>query len=282
MIDIMDQGIGRIISELEKKGILENTVIFYMHDNGGCAEPQGSDKPEIPMTQEQKVLKPFSYDSVSSSKRPVYARDGRFVRSGRGVMAGDADTWMAYGVEWANVSNTPFRLYKHWTHQGGIASPLIVHWPKGITSKGELRKQPSHLIDIMATCLDITGAKYPGKFNGNPIQPLEGKSLVPAFTNKPLSRKYIFWEHEGNRAIRMGDWKLVSRTIKPKIFTAMDESAWELYNLENDPSETNNLVSKYPEKADELIRLWNTEANRTRALPWPWSETKPVNKSGNQ
>jgi arylsulfatase A-like enzyme len=282
MIDVMDQGIGKIITALEQNGELENSVIFYMQDNGGCAEPQGSDKPEIPMTPEQQVLKPFSYDSVSTSKRPVYARDGRFVRSGKGVMAGEANTWMAYGVEWANVSNTPYRLYKHWTHQGGIASPLIVHWPKGIAAKGELRKQPSHLIDIMATCLDIAGAKYPEKFNGNPIQPFEGKSLVPAFTNKPLSRKYIFWEHEGNRAIRMGDWKLVSRTIKPKIFTEVDESAWELYDLENDPSETNNLVSKYPEKANELIRLWKTEGNRTKALPWPWSEIKPTNKSGNQ
>ena len=127
-------------------------------------------------------------------------------------MAGDADTWVAYNEEWANVSNTPYRLYKHWVHEGGIITPLIVHWPKGIQYKGELRRQPSHLIDIMATCIDIAGIEYPKEYNMNKIQPFEGKSLVPAFSDKPLQRDLIFWEHEGNRAIRAGNWKLVSRT----------------------------------------------------------------------
>jgi arylsulfatase len=271
MIDVMDQGIGRIISALEKKGILENTIIFYMHDNGGCAEPQGTNKPEIPLTAAQKILKPLSTDSIFYGKQPEYSRDGRFVRSGIGVMAGDADTWVAYGEEWANVSNTPFRLYKHWTHEGGIASPLIVYWPKGISAKGELRRQPSHLIDIMATCLDIAGVNYPKQFNGNVIQPYEGKSLVPAFNNKEIKRDCIFWEHEGNRAILAGKWKLVSRTLKPKIFTEKDENAWELYNLENDPSETANLALINPDKVKELSQLWEKEALRTKAKPWPWA-----------
>jgi arylsulfatase A-like enzyme len=270
MIDVMDQGIGRIISALEKKGILENTIIFYMHDNGGCAEPQGTNKPEIPLTAKQKILKPLSTDSIFYGKQPEYARDGRYVRSGIGVMAGDADTWVAYGEEWANVSNTPFRLYKHWTHEGGIASPLVVYWPKGISAKGELRRQPSHLIDIMATCLDIAGVNYPKQFNGNVIQPYEGKSLIPAFDNKEIKRDCIFWEHEGNRAILAGKWKLVSRTLKPKIFTEKDENAWELYDLENDPSETENLALKNSEKVKELSQLWEKEALRTKAKPWPW------------
>jgi len=271
MVHIMDEGVGRIVSELEKKGVLDNTVIFYMHDNGGCAEPQGTDEMEVQLTAEQKILHPLSYDSIFYGKRPEYARNGRYVRSGRGVMAGGPDTWEAYGPEWANVSNTPFRLYKHYTHEGGIATPLIINWPKGIAAKGELRTQNAHLIDIMATCLDITGMKYPKTYNGNTIQPFEGKSLVPAFTNQPIDREYIFWEHEGNRAIRVGNWKLVSRTKKDKKFTADDEDAWELYNIDADPSETVNLAAKYPEKLKELAQLWEKEALRTKAKPWPWS-----------
>ena len=272
MIDIMDQGIGRIIDALDKKGVLDNTIIFFMQDNGGCAEPQGTEKAEVPLTEEQKTLKPLSPDSIFYGKRPDYARDGRYVRSGRGVMAGGADTWVAYGEEWANVSNTPFRLYKHWVHEGGIASPLIVHWPAGIRSKGELRRQPSHLIDIMATCLDISGVAYPKEYNGNAIQPYEGKSLVTAFENKGISRDFLFWEHEGNRAIRVGNWKLVSRTKKTKVFTKEDENSWELYNLEMDPSETKNLASDYPGKVNELSRLWDQQAIRTKAKPWPYDK----------
>jgi len=272
MIQIMDEGIGRIVSALEKKGELDNTVIFYMHDNGGCAEPQGTDNPEVPLTAEQKILQPLSYDSIFYGKQPMYSRDGRFVRMGRGVMAGGPDTWVAYGPEWANASNTPFRLYKHYTHEGGIASPLIVSWPKGISARGELRAQNSHLIDIMATCLDITGVNYPENFKGNKIQPLEGKSLVPAFMNKPVDREYIFWEHEANRAIRAGNWKLVSKTQKAKKFTPADENTWELYNMDEDPSETINLGSKYPEKVKELAILWEKQAERTKAKPWPWAK----------
>jgi arylsulfatase A-like enzyme len=270
MIDIMDQGIGRIITALEEKSELENTVIFYMQDNGGCAEPQGSDKPTVPLTDEQKILKPFSYDAVSLEKRTVYTRDGRYVRSGRGIMAGDADTWVAYGEEWANVSNTPYREYKQWVHEGGIASPLIVHWPKGISSKGLLSRQVSHLIDIMPTCLEIAGISYPEKFNNNNILPLEGVSLIPAFKNKSLNREFLFWEHSANRAIRMGDWKLVAKVKTQKKFIPADENAWELYDLKKDPSETKNLAAKYPEKVKEMAERWEKEALRLKAKPWPW------------
>jgi len=270
MVDIMDQGIGRIISALEDKGLLENTVIFFLQDNGGCAEPQGTNKPEIPLTDVQKVLHPFHYDSIFYGRRSEYSRDGRYVRSGRGVMPGDANTWVAYGEEWANVSNTPFRLYKHWVHEGGISSPLIVQWPAGISAKNELRDQTSHLIDIMATCIDIADLDYPKTFNGNDIQAYEGKSLVPAFTNLAVDRDYIFWEHEGNRAIRSGKWKLVSRTQQVKKFSDEDENAWELYDMENDRSETFNLGEEYPEKVKELSYLWEKEALRTKAKPWPW------------
>ncbi|MCX6136436.1 MAG: sulfatase-like hydrolase/transferase [Ignavibacteriales bacterium] len=263
-------GIGRIVSALEQKGELENTIIFYMHDNGACAEPQGVEAPEVPMTDAEKQLNLYSPDSVFLGKIPKYARDGRFVRSGRGVMPGDADTWTAYGVEWANASNTPFRLYKQWVHEGGIASPLIVQWPAGIAAQGELRTQNSHLIDIMATCLDITGIPYPKKYNNHIIQPYEGVSLVPAFSNHSIKRSYLFWEHIGNRAIRTDKWKLVAKVQTRKKFTSADESTWELYDMDLDPSETNNLAQKYPEKVAELSMLWEREALRLKAKPWPW------------
>ncbi len=272
MIDIMDQGIGRIITALEQKGELENTIIFYMHDNGGCAEPVGTDKKETPMTAEQKIPKPYSYDSINPEKEVIYTRDGRFVRRGKGVIPGGADTWTGYSIEWANVSNTPFREYKHWAHEGGIASPLVVHFPKGFRAKGQLRTQPSHLIDIMATCLDITGVTYPTQFNGNAIQPFEGKSLVLAFKNKPIQRDLIFWEHEGNRAIRVNNWKLVSKTQRNRVFTEGDEKAWELYDMDNDPSETKDLAAQNPQKVKEMAEKWETEAVRTKAKPWPWQK----------
>lgn len=274
MIDIMDQGIGRIISALDQKGELENTIIFYMHDNGGCAEPLDSDQPEKPLTEEQKKGKAYSSDSVFIGKKPVYTRAGAFIRSGKPVMPGNDNTWVAYGEEWANVSNTPFRLYKHWAHEGGIATPLIVHWPKGIKAKAELRTQPGHLIDIMATCVDIAGINYPTVFNGNAIQSLEGKSLLPAFKNNTIKRDFIFWEHEGNRAIRSHNWKLVSKAQKNKVFKTADENAWELYDMENDPTEINNLAEKYPEKVKSMAAMWEQEANRTKAKPWPWQAVK--------
>lgn len=272
MIDVMDQGIGKIISTLEQKGILDNTVIFYMHDNGGCAETLDSDQPEIAMTPEQKLIHPFAQDSIFTGKKQMYTRAGQFVRSGMGVMPGDANTWVTYGIEWANVSNTPFKMYKHWTHEGGIASPLIVYWPKGIKQNGAIRKQNAHLIDIMATCVDIAGVNYPTTYNGHSIQAMEGKSLVGAFKNLPIQREFIFWEHEGNRALKAGYWKIVSKTEKSKVFTEKDQNAWELYNLEMDPSETKNLASEYPAKVKELSLVWEKEAIRTKALPWPWDK----------
>jgi arylsulfatase len=272
MIDIMDQGIGRIIAALEEKGELDNTVIFYMQDNGGCAEPVLTNTPAKPLTDEQKVLKPFPYNQILTVRKSEYTRDGRFVRSGRGVMAGDADTWLAYGEDWANVSNTPFRLYKSFVHEGGIITPMIVHWPAGIKNKGTLNREAGHLIDIMPTCLEIAGAAYPDEFNGTKTLPPEGLSLVPAFENRKLKRKYLFWEHEGNRAIRMGKWKLVSRVKTPMEFTAEDENGWELYNLDKDPSETTNLAGKRPRKVKKMAAKWENEAVRIQAKPWPWKK----------
>src|SRR6185295_9837853 len=160
-------------------------------------------------------LKPFGPNDLQPQIwPPMQTRDGRWVRTGPGVMPGPADTYIAYGKNWANVSNTPFREYKHWVHEGGIATPLIVQWPAGIPAnrQGAIESQPGHVIDIMATCVDLAEAKYPKKLNGNEIKPMEGVSLKPSFVGQSLNRKNpIFWEHESNRAVRDGKWKLVAK-----------------------------------------------------------------------
>jgi arylsulfatase len=184
------------------------------------------------------------------------------------VMPGPYDTYVAYGRGWANVSNTPFREYKHWVHEGGISTPLVAHWPKGITTKGELRQQPGHLIDIMATCVEVSDARYPAKFGEHTIMALEGKSLVPAFGNEPINRSALYWEHEGNRAVRLGDWKLVAKGPAGK---------WELYDSKTDRIESTDLAAKHPEKVKELVGLWEVWATRTHVLPWI---SKPEYKPG--
>ena len=136
-------------------------------------------------------------------------------------MPGPETTYQSYGVPWANLSNTPFREYKHWVHEGGIATPLIAHWPDAIKSAGELRHQPGQLPDIMATCLEVSGATYPEEHNGRPILPLEGTSLVPIFDGKDNGKAVLYWEHEGNCAVRQENWKLVCKF----------PGDWELYDL---------------------------------------------------
>lgn len=191
---------------------------------------------------------------AAAGSTPSQTRDGYPVRMGNQVMPGPDDTYIAYGEGWANVSNTPFREYKHWVHEGGISTPLIAHWPRGISSKGELRNQPGHLIDIAATCLDLSGAQYPTS-----ATPLEGRSLRPAFANRPIEREAIFWEHEGNRAVRKGDWKLVAKHAQD----------WELYNIAKDRVESNNLAASQPEIVDELRKRYDAYASRTGVESWP-------------
>jgi arylsulfatase len=258
MIDCMDQGIGRIIAQLKKDGKFENTLIFFLQDNGGCAEQMGrtANKPESPTP-----LKPFGADDLQPKVwPPMQTRDGRWVRQGPDAMPGPPDTYVAYGRGWANVSNTPFREYKHWVHEGGISTPLIVHWPEGIPKNrdGKLERQPGHLIDIMATCADIGGAKYPAEFAGEKIKPMQGVSLQPAFKGKSLKREQpICWEHEANRAIRDGKWKLVAK----------ENQAWELYDMERDRSELHDLSAKNPKKVAELAAKWDAWAARSDVLP---------------
>jgi arylsulfatase len=275
MIDNMDQGIGRIVAELKRQRQFDNTLIFFLQDNGGCAELQGRAPTRTNPHQTRPgkpVYAPMSKDDGQQGSVPRQTRDGRAVMMGPGAMPGPDDTYIAYGRGWANVSNTPFREYKHWMHEGGVSSPFIVHWPNGIpvARRNRLVPSPGHLIDLMATAVDVSGAKYPSTFNGQPIHSMEGISLRPVFRGKALKRAQpIFWEHEGNRAIRDGDWKLVAKENK----------AWELYDLAADRTEMNDLAAKFPDKVRELSAKWDAWATRAKVLPlgaWRATASQPA------
>ena len=268
MIDNMDQGIGRIKKALSDTGQLDNTLLCFLQDNGGCAEAYGRRN-----NGEQRASEPplaaLSDDYLQPNMQPKQTRDGYPVRTGKGVMAGPADTYIGYGKGWATVSNTPFREYKHWTHEGGISTPLIAHWPDKIKRHGELERTPGHLIDLMATAVDISGANYPSQVDGKKIKPMEGKSLVPAFVGQGIDRDAIYWEHEGNRAVRAGDYKLVAKGAR---------GAWELYNIAKDRSEQKNLSDEMPDLAKELEAKWNAYAERANVLPLNPNNAKKKSK----
>ena len=225
MVDCMDQGIGRILGALEKNKAMENTVIIFISDNGGCAETAGNG----------------NIDTI-----------------------GTPATSESYRTAWANASNTPFRMYKSYVHEGGISSPLIVHWPKGLKAdKGSFCDTTGHVIDIMPTCMDLAGAKYPREFNGKEIYPLPGKSLVPTLTGNDVEREAIYFEHEANRAIRMGKWKLVARAGRRSPF----KGPWELYDLGADRTETNNLAQQRPEIVEQMDGMWEKWADENNVNP---------------
>ncbi len=239
MVEHLDRGVGRILDRLKEKGIEQNTLVIFFSDNGACAE----------------VVDPNWYDI------PSRTRDGRPIKVGNGnhsVFAGPDDVWQSYGVPWANVSDTPFLLYKHFTHEGGISTPLIAHWPAKIQNPGTVSRQLGHVTDIMATFVDVAAAKHPDTYEGNSIQPLEGTSLVPVLEGKVRPHPSpLFWEHEGNRAVRLDRWKLVAR----------HRQNWELYDVAADRTELKNLAAGYPEKVKEMSALYDAWAKRCHVLP---------------
>ena len=159
------------------------------------------------------------------------------------ALPGSAKSYLCLGPGWSTAANTPFRFHKHWNHEGGISAPFIAHWKKGIKAKGELRHEPGHFIDIVPTVLDLAG-------NDN-TDHRPGLSLVPSFTQtEALKHEYLWWAHAGNKAIRMGDWKL----------SAVAGKDWELYNLKNDRSEMNDLSTEYPEILQKLSKKWDDTA----------------------
>ncbi|MBV9122647.1 MAG: arylsulfatase [Planctomycetes bacterium] len=235
MVDRMDQAIGRVIADLKDHGELDNTLVIFLSDNGACAE-----------------WDPWGFDGASGPHNVLHGGDDL-------KKVGGPESYVSYGSGWANACNTPFRLYKHYVHEGGISTPLIIHWPAVIKSRGEFRSQPGHVIDLMATCVEVSKARYPARAKGQAIQPMEGRSLVPAFAHQPLDRDFLAWEHEGNRAIRAGSWKLVARAGQP----------WQLYDLDRDRVELQNLAGRYPDRVKELAAKWEAWARRTQVLPKP-------------
>ena len=219
MIDRMDHNIGRLVEVLNTKGQLDNTLIFFLSDNGACHE------------------------------------GGTFGRNFRPDLTGPVGTensYHSYGISWSNASNTPFRRHKHWIHEGGISTPLIVHWPAGIKARGELRRQVGHVIDLMPTCVDVAGAEHPRHFNDRAVQPMEGVSLRTFFDEDGDAPRTLCWEHMQNRGIRDGSWKLVGARSGP----------WELYDMKVDPTELSDLAQVRPELAKDLVAKWAVWAKR--------------------
>tara|TARA_R110001592_G_scaffold315981_4_gene592165 strand:+ start:4872 stop:6536 length:1665 start_codon:yes stop_codon:yes gene_type:complete len=233
-IDCMDQNIGKIIQRLKDLGQYENTMIFYLQDNGACPETIGAHDKNVP---------------------------------------GTADSYISYGLPWAHLSNTPFKMYKHFVHEGGISTPLIVHWPNGLDKilQGRIEKESfGHVIDIVPTCLDLAGV-----YNKRSYPNLEGKSLLSVIKNQTDNNaRTLFWEHEGNRAIRKGDWKLVSRYKSDFLFfkkwgfeKTPRTQEWELYNIKNDRWELNELSNDYPSTVEDLKKEYLEWAKRVGVIP---------------
>jgi arylsulfatase A-like enzyme len=224
-VDRMDQNIGRLVEALRSRGELDNTLLMFLSDNGGCAE--GGD--------------------LGGGRRDQ-------------LNQADAGLFVTYGRCWANASNTPFRRYKHFTHEGGIATPLVVHWPDRIDEHGSFRNQPGYLPDLMATFVDVSGTTYPTEHAGNAIPSMEGISLTAAFRDEPAQERLMFWEHERHRAVRKGDWKAVSLTR---------DGPWELYDLKADRTELNNLAEEKPELVSKLAKAWDEWSWRVHVQPYP-------------
>ncbi len=277
MVSRMDKGIGKIVNAVKEKNLLENTLILYLQDNGGCAETLDWLNKDNTLTKlpELRAFDPMEPDELQTRMVPEKTRDGYpVIVMSEKVMPGPDHSYHAYGPTWANVSNTPFRKYKHWVHEGGIATPLIAHWPEMIQDKGQLRHQSSHLIDIMATIVDISGAEYPKNYNGNDIIPYQGKSLKSVFAhNAAIERDAIYFEHEGNRAIRQGKWKLVSKAHPGAgHFRKVDEiplDQWALFHMEDDRTELKDLANEYPEKVEKMAQQWQQWAEKTNTVPKP-------------
>ena len=222
MIDRMDQEIGRVLAQLKAMSAFDNTLILFASDNGASAE---------------MMVRGDGHDPAAPP--------------------GSAKSFLCLGPGWSSAANTPLRRHKTWVHEGGISTPLIVHWPAGITARGELRHNPAHLIDVVPTVLELAGAKKPQTINGQPVPAAPGKSLVSVFQKDgTVLHDYFWWLHEDNRALRAGDWKLV----------ALAKGPWELYNLASDRGESQNLAWKYPDKVRELSALWEKQTEATRQL----------------
>ncbi len=235
MIDCLDRQIGRVLRNLKQSGEFENTLILFLSDNGACAE-----------------WDPHGFD-IRSSANNILHRPDELDRMGA------PGTFHSVGSAWANASNTPWRLYKHYNHEGGISGPFIAHWPRGIAARGSIVRGTAHLIDVMPTLLSAAGATYPDQIRGGASLPLPGEDLLPVIAGGRLPERNLFFEHEGNRAIRRGPWKAVSLYGKP----------WELYRIDADRTELIDLAGSRGEKLDALTREWMDWARELDVIPHP-------------
>jgi len=250
-VDRMDQGVGRVLDALRETGAYENTLVVFLSDNGGCAEF---------LAEETNKAEPFRYNI------PTF--DGRPMRIGNtpAIRPGPDDTFQSYDLPWANASNAPFRLFKHWVHEGGISTPMIVSWPAGREGatdgggRGHIDHAVCHVIDIMPTCLEAAGATPPTENAAGPVTPIEGESFMAAVRGEAWRRdRDVYWEHEGNCAVRDGEWKLVRK----------HPGDWELYNMAQDRTELTDLAARNTPTRDRLIRAYEEWAARCEVLPWP-------------
>lgn len=247
MVHSLDRNVGKILDALDRTGQRENTIVVFLSDNGASYEEISFEGPEA----EHHRNRPENFPGVT--------RTGDSIRLGNhpSIDPGGEDTYASYGRGWANVSNTPFRMYKEWVHEGGIATPFLISWDHKI-AKGKIDHTPLQLVDVLPTLLDLTGAKYPDSNDGQAITPLPGTSFADSLQGGHTPEHDLFWEHLGNCAVRSKNWKLVREF----------RGEWELYNVESDPTERTNIASKYPEQVQELEAKWNDWAARCGVKPF--------------
>ena len=239
-VDRMDQQIGRVLQTLQRLGQFEDTLVVLFSDNGGCAE--------------------FMREDGWAQFYPDVANDGRKIRLGNipNLRPGSEQTFMSYELPWANVSNTPFRLFKHWVHEGGISTPLIAQWPARFASGG-ISHEPCHVVDILPTLLEAAGARYPAELGGHAMQALDGESLMPLLDGRPWTRQQpVNWEHEGNAAARVGNLKLVRKFNEP----------WELYDMEVDRTELHDLSARNQPLVNRLTKEYAGWAESAGVVDW--------------